>query len=78
MPPVSAGTLLAGSSGAGRSQPDQPQSLAPGWRVVTVGARQELVLLLREPVAVFFSLAFPMIMYIFIGIPYASNEVAPA
>ena len=75
-PPVS-GTLLAGSSGAGRSQPGQPQSLAPGWRVVTVWARQELVLLLREPVAVFFSLAFPVIMYVFIGIPYASNEVTP-
>ena len=75
-PPVS-GTLLAGSSGAGRSQPRPAQSLAPGWRVVTVWARQELVLLLREPVAVFFSLAFPVIMYVFIGIPYASTEVAP-
>jgi len=42
-----------------------------------VWSRQELVLLLREPVAVFFSLAFPVIMYVFIGIPYASNEVAP-
>ena len=75
-PPVS-GTLRAGSSGAGRSQPGQPQSLAPGWRVVTVWARQELVLLLREPVAVFFSLVFPVIMYVFIGIPYASTEVTP-
>jgi len=45
--------------------------------VVAVWARQELLLLLREPVAVFFSLAFPVIMYVFIGIPYASNEVAP-
>lgn len=51
--------------------------LASGWRVVAVWSRQELVLLLREPVAVFFSLAFPVIMYVFIGIPYASTEVAP-
>ena len=56
--------------------PDRPV-LAPGWRVVAVWSRQELVLLLREPVAVFFSLAFPVIMYVFIGIPYASTEVAP-
>ena len=40
-------------------------------------ARQELVLLLREPVAVFFSLVFPVIMYVFIGIPYGSTEIAP-
>ena len=38
-------------------------------------ARQELVLLLREPVAVFFSLAFPVIMYVFIGIPHGSTEI---
>ena len=44
-PPVS-GALLAGSSGAGRSQPRPAQSLAPGWRVVTVRAHQELALLL--------------------------------
>jgi putative membrane protein len=42
-----------------------------------VWARQEIVLLVREPVAVFFSLVFPVIMYVFIGIPYASTEVAP-
>lgn len=58
------------------ADPDRP-ALAPGWRVVAVWSRQELVLLLREPVAVFFSLAFPVIMYVFIGIPYASTEVAP-
>ena len=56
--------------------PDRP-ALAPGWRVVAVWTRQELALLLREPVAVFFSLVFPVIMYVFIGIPYASTEVAP-
>ena len=56
--------------------PDRP-ALASGWRVVAVWTRQELALLLREPVAVFFSLVFPVIMYVFIGIPYASNEVAP-
>jgi ABC-2 type transport system permease protein len=38
--------------------------------------RQELTLLLREPVAVFFSLAFPLVIYVFIGIPYA-DEVLP-
>ena len=58
------------------ADPDRP-ALAPGWRVVAVWTRQELALLLREPVAVFFSLAFPVIMYVFIGIPYASTEVAP-
>ena len=61
---------------AGPAGPDRP-ALAPGWRVVAVWTRQELVLLLREPVAVFFSLVFPVIMYVFIGIPYASTEVAP-
>ena len=50
---------------------------APWWRILPVWARQELVLLLREPVAVFFSLAFPVIMYVFIGIPYGSTEIAP-
>ena len=44
---------------------------------MAVWTRQELALLLREPVAVFFSLVFPVIMYVFIGIPYASTEVAP-
>ena len=58
------------------TDPDRP-ALASGWRVVAVWTRQELALLLREPVAVFFSLVFPVIMYVFIGIPYASTEVAP-
>ena len=59
------------------SAPEARPALAPGWRVILVWARQEIVLLVREPVAVFFSLVFPVIMYIFIGIPYASTEVAP-
>ena len=37
-------------------------------KIIWVWYRQELLLLLREPVAVFFSLAFPLIIYIFIGI----------
>ncbi|MFV0375206.1 ABC transporter permease [Microbacterium sp.] len=37
--------------------------------------RQEFVLLIREPVAVFFSLAFPLVIYVFIGIPYANEEL---
>ena len=51
---------------------------APWWRILLVWARQEFMLLLREPVAVFFSLAFPLIIYVFIGIPYGSTEIAPA
>ena len=50
---------------------------APWWRILLVWARQEFMLLLREPVAVFFSLAFPLIIYVFIGIPYGSTEIAP-
>lgn len=46
-------------------------------RILGVWARQELVLLLREPVAVFFSLAFPTLLYVFIGIPYGKTEVGP-
>lgn len=45
-------------------------------KIIWTWYRQELLLLLREPVAVFFSLAFPLIIYIFIGIPYA-EEVIP-
>ena len=74
---TAAAPCAPGSSSAGSSRSRQSQSLSSGWRVVAVWARQELLLLLREPVAVFFSLAFPVIMYVFIGIPYASNEVAP-
>ena len=59
------------------SAPEARPALAPGWRVILAWARREIVLLVREPVAVFFSLVFPVIMYVFIGIPYASTEVAP-
>ena len=44
-------------------------------KIIWVWYRQELLLLLREPVAVFFSLAFPLIIYIFIGIPYAEQII---
>lgn len=53
----------------------QPQSGSAG-RMVAVWTRQELRLLLREPVAVFFSLAFPAVIYVFIGMPYADESVA--
>ena len=56
--------------------PRQPRP-APWWRILLVWARQEFMLLLREPVAVFFSLAFPLIIYVFIGIPYGFTEIAP-
>lgn len=46
------------------------------WRVLPVWAKQEFLLLVREPVAIFFSLAFPLVIYVFIGIPYGSTEVA--
>ncbi len=49
---------------------------APFLRILMTWFRQELVLLLREPVAIFFSLGFPLVIYVFIGIPYA-NEVLP-
>lgn len=45
-------------------------------RILWIWYRQELLLLCREPVAIFFSLAFPLIIYIFIGIPYA-EEIVP-
>ncbi|MFV4913884.1 ABC transporter permease [Microbacterium lacticum] len=46
-------------------------------RMLAVWSRQEVVLLLREPVAVFFSLAFPLVIYLFIGLPYANEEIQP-
>jgi ABC-2 type transport system permease protein len=48
---------------------------APLGRMLRVWIRQEILLLLREPVAVFFSLAFPAVIYVFIGIPYADEVV---
>ena len=44
-------------------------------RIMWVWFQQELRLLVREPVAVFFSLAFPLVIYVFIGIPYVNIEV---
>lgn len=44
-------------------------------RILGVWYRQELSLLLREPVAVFFSLLFPLIIYLFIGVPYAEELI---
>lgn len=46
-------------------------------RMVLVWMKQEVLLLLREPVAIFFSLAFPLVIYFFIGAPYADQEVKP-
>lgn len=56
---------------------ESPPASAPWWSVLPVWARQEFLLLVREPVAVFFSLAFPLVIYVFIGIPYGSTEVEP-
>ncbi|MBT1035884.1 ABC transporter permease [Canibacter sp. lx-45] len=44
-------------------------------RILKVWYKQELFLLFREPVAVFFSLAFPLIIYIFVGVPYADSII---
>lgn len=43
--------------------------------ILKVWYRQELLLLFREPVAVFFSLAFPLVIYLFIGVPYAEELI---
>ena len=48
---------------------------APWWRILTAWTRQETTLLMREPMAVFFSMLFPVIMYVFIGIPYGSTDI---
>lgn len=48
---------------------------APWWKILMVWTRQEVTLLLREPVAIFFSMMFPIIMYVFIGIPYGNKEI---
>ncbi|KII00663.1 ABC transporter [Streptomonospora alba] len=37
---------------------------------------QETKVLFRQPVAVFFSLAFPMVIYLFIGLPFAEQQVS--
>jgi len=45
------------------------------WRMLLVWSLQETRLLFREPVAVFFSLAFPVIIYVFLGIPYGDELI---
>lgn len=45
------------------------------WRMFATWSMQEIRLLLREPVAVFFSLAFPTVIYIFMGIPYGTEII---
>lgn len=45
------------------------------WRMFATWSLQEIRLLLREPVAVFFSLAFPMVIYVFMGIPYGTEII---
>ena len=52
--------------------------LASPVTVWTTWCRQEILLLLREPVAIFFSLAFPLIIYGFMGIPYGDNIINEA
>jgi len=44
-------------------------------RMIAAWTSQEILLLLREPVAVFFSLAFPLVIYVFIGSPYANEQL---
>ncbi len=55
------------------STPNVPPSLS---RILGTWVLQEIRLLFREPVAVFFSLAFPLILYVFIGSAYASEEIS--
>ncbi len=60
----------------GNETPTGQRTPPPWWTILGVWTKQELLLLVREPVAVFFSLAFPLVIYVFIGIPYAEQEVA--
>ena len=48
----------------------------PGSAALRI-ARSETVLFLREPVAVFFSLAFPLILLVFVGSVIGREEVDP-
>lgn len=59
------------------AKPLTPQLASPisVWRT---WCKQEILLLLREPVAIFFSLAFPLIIYAFMGIPYGDNIINEA
>ncbi len=47
-----------------------PKAGSP-MRMLRVWTVQETLLLLREPVAVFFSLALPLVIYVFLCMPYA-------
>lgn len=64
------------ADGSPRPLDETRSPAAPALHILTAWFRQELVLLLREPVAIFFSLGFPLVIYVFIGIPYA-NEILP-
>ena len=50
-----------------RSQAGSPMRMLRVWTL------QETLLLLREPVAVFFSLALPLVIYVFLCMPYAET-----
>lgn len=54
------------------------QRLASPFSVWKTWCRQEILLLIREPVAIFFSLAFPLIIYGFMGIPYGDHVIDEA
>lgn len=66
---------ISNATKVGQAETGEPRAgsrLRVGW----VWFLQEVVLLVREPVAVFFSLAFPLVIYLFIGVPYA-EEIIP-
>lgn len=50
-------------------------ALRPARSFALTWVRQETLLLLREPIAVFFSLGFPLVILAFIGTAYAEEEV---
>lgn len=50
-------------------------ALTPPSRHLYTWMKQETLLLLREPIAVFFSLGFPLVILAFIGTAYAEEEV---
>ncbi|WP_166971539.1 ABC transporter permease [Brevibacterium atlanticum] len=55
--------------------PSQQPRAASGAAILRTWFLQELLLLLRQPIAVFFSLAFPLVIYLFIGLPFAEQQV---
>lgn len=56
--------------GQSASRTAAPKSYLAKW------IRSETLLLLREPIAVFFSLGFPLVILAFIGTAYANEEIA--